>query len=465
MNDSGTNTQSLPQLLNLIRTPGFIPGARVVRRSFADLTTLRVGGVPAAVVACSRPTSLAAVVSFFDAHGYPLLVLGGGSNVVVGDGEQAQNTVVVWATDASQKDLIAAADVGAVGVHSADNDSTGDISIDVDSGIVRAYAGVTFDRLVAKTVAAGLSGLECLSGIPGSVGATPVQNVGAYGAEVSQVLSRVQLYERGQRGEYQAGREHELTSEEKEMDATRPDPFLHWVDPEELELSYRHSNLKHTERAVVTAVEFQLGTDGLSQPLRFGELARTLGVDEADAKAGNENARRPVAEVREAVLELRAGKGMVLDPEDHDTWSAGSFFTNPIVEGVEARDAVIAAVRSKCGDAEADSMPVYSAGRGGASEDAAVDGAESSDADGNSVERFKFSAAWLIERAGFAKGWHVDGNGAAALSSKHTLALTNRGYATSKDIVELARAVRDGVHEAFGVTLVPEPVWVGASLD
>lgn len=456
MNVSGSNTQSLPALLNLIRKPGFIPGARVVRRTFADLTTLRIGGKPAAVVACSRPTSLAAVVSFFDATKHPLLVIGGGSNLVIGNGEDVDNLVVVWATDASQKDLIAAADVGAVGVHSADNDSTGDISIDVESGIVRAYAGVNFDRLVAKTVAAGLSGLECLSGIPGSVGATPVQNVGAYGAEVSQVLSRVQLYDRGAEGEYQAGKEHELTSDEKEFEAVRPDPFLHWVTPDELELSYRHSNLKYSNRAVVTAVEFQLGTDGLSQPLRFGELARKLGVDEADAKAGNDAARRPVADVREAVLELRAGKGMVLDPEDHDTWSAGSFFTNPIVEGVEARDAVIAAVREKCGDAEADSMPVYSAGRGGASEDGAAD---------DGAERFKFSAAWLIERAGFSKGWHVDGNGAAALSSKHTLALTNRGYATSKDIIELARAVRDGVQEAFGVTLVPEPVWIGAALD
>ncbi|QNH97044.1 UDP-N-acetylmuramate dehydrogenase [Corynebacterium anserum] len=443
-------------LLNLIRRPGFIPGARVVRRTFADLTTLRIGGQPAAVVACSRPTSLAAVVSLFDAAQQPLVVLGGGSNLVIGDGDDVNNLVAVWATDASQKDLIAAADVGAVGVHSADNDSTGDIAIDEQSGIVRAYAGVNFDRLVAKTVAAGLSGLECLSGIPGSVGATPVQNVGAYGAEISQVLSRVQLYDRGAAGEYQAGKAHELTSEEKKLEAVRPDPFLHWVSPDELELSYRHSNLKHSQRAVVTAVEFQLGTDGMSRPVRFGELARALGVDEADATAGNSAARRPIAEVREAVLALRTAKGMVLDPEDHDTWSAGSFFTNPIVQGTDARDAVIAAVRQTCGDAVADSMPIYSAGRSGAAEDRQAD---------DSAERFKFSAAWLIERAGFNKGWHVEGNSAAALSSKHTLALTNRGQATSEDIIELARAVRNGVRDAFGVVLTPEPVWIGASLD
>lgn len=455
-----TSTQNLPQLLNLVRKPGFIPGARVVRRSFAELTTLRIGGTPAAVIACSRPTSLAAVVSFFDANNVPLLVLGGGSNLVIGEGEQVRNTVVAWATDASQRELIAAADVGAVGVHTADYDSSGDISIDVESGIVRAYAGVNFDRLIAKTVAAGLSGLECLSGIPGSVGATPVQNVGAYGAEVSQCLSRVQLYERGAEGEYSAGKVRALASDKKDEEVQRPDPFLHWVGPEELELAYRYSNLKHSDRAVVTAVEFQLGTDGLSAPLRFGELARTLGVDEGAARAGSDEARRPVAEVREAVLKLRARKGMVLDPEDHDTWSAGSFFTNPIVEGVAAKDAVIAAVREKCGDAEADSMPVFSAGKAGASGDAP---ASAGGAAGE--ERFKFSAAWLIERAGFPKGYSVQGNEAAALSSKHTLALTNRGTATSEDVIALARAVRDGVRDAFGVTLVPEPVWVGAELD
>ena len=140
---------------------------------------------------------------------------------------------------------------------------------------------------------------------------------------------------------------------------------------------------------------------------------------------------------------------MVLDASDHDTWSAGSFFTNPIVTGEEARDAVVAAVRERCGEAEAESMPLYPVKGSGA----------------GGVQQFKFSAAWLIERAGFAKGWHVPGNDRASLSTKHTLALTNRGSATSEDVVELARAVRAGVHEAFGVVLEPEPIWVGVSID
>lgn len=443
MSDSETNAQNLPELLEKLRDPAFIPGARVVERTFAELTTLRIGGAPAAVVACSEPSSLASVVSLLDANSIPLLVLGGGSNLVIGEGDEVSELVVVWAVD-----------------------SASEISIDAETGVVRAFAGVNFDQLVAATVEAGLSGLECLSGIPGSVGATPVQNVGAYGAEVSQVLQRVQLFERGGVGAGSA----------EVADAAEAAADLQWVSPESLDLSYRYSNLKFTQRAVVTAVEFQLGTDGLSVPLRFGELARKLGVAEENARAGNADARRPVAQVREAVLELRAGKGMVLNPDDHDTWSAGSFFTNPIVEGEEVRDAVIAAVREKCGEEKANSMPVFSAGRGGAAEDDAVKnrtaknpavksanvGSEPANA---GVERFKFSAAWLIDNAGFSKGYAVPGHESAALSSKHTLALTNRGSATSADIIALARSVRNGVHDAFGVTLEPEPVWIGARLD
>jgi len=193
-----------------------------------------------------------------------------------------------------------------------------------------------------------------------------------------------------------------------------------------------------------------------------------------------------VADVRATVLELRAGKGMVLNQADHDTWSAGSFFTNPVVEGAAARDAVIAAVREKCGEEKASSMPVYSAGRGGAAEDGAVKpgaggdaagaggdaaGAVAGDATGDATgdasdtERFKFSAAWLIDHAGFGKGFSVEGHEAASLSTKHTLALTNRGSATSADNIAQASAVRARVHEAFGETMEPEPVWVGAQLD
>ena len=277
--------------------PVSIPDTRVTSRSFAEMTTLRIGAAPAGVVECSSAEAVAQVVSFLDAHTQPLLVVGGGSNLVVGEGDAVSQLVVVLLSAGNEQ-------VGETGV-----------TIDRETGVVRAFAGVEWDQLVAATVEAGLGGLECLSGIPGSVGATPVQNVGAYGAEVAQVLRRVQLYDR--------------TSGE-----------LEWVEPSALDLGYRYSNLKFTSRAVVTAVEFQLTTDGLSVPLRFGELARRLGVDADEAAAGE--IRRPAADVRQAVLELRAGKGMVLDSADHDTWSAGSFFTNPIVTGEEARDAVVA---------------------------------------------------------------------------------------------------------------------------
>lgn len=410
--------------------PVSIPGTRVTSRSFAEMTTLRIGAAPAGVVECSSAEAVAQVVSFLDAHTQPLLVVGGGSNLVVGEGDAVSQLVVV---------LLSAGDEEAGDSEDVAGDEAGEtgVMIDRETGMVRAFAGVEWDQLVAATVEAGLGGLECLSGIPGSVGATPVQNVGAYGAEVAQVLRRVQLYDR--------------TSGE-----------LEWVEPSALDLGYRYSNLKFTSRAVVTAVEFQLTTDGLSVPLRFGELARRLGVDADEAAAGE--IRRPAADVRQAVLELRAGKGMVLDAADHDTWSAGSFFTNPIVTGEEARDAVVAAVREKCGDAEAESMPLYPVKGGGASASGGA-GAAAGAAAGVGEPQFKFSAAWLIERAGFAKGWHVPGNDRASLSTKHTLALTNRGSATSADVVELARAVRAGVQEAFGVVLEPEPIWVGVSID
>ena len=408
---------------------------RAVDITFAELTTLRIGGRPAGVVECLSPQALQWVVSELDATGTPFIVVGGGSNLVVGDGPEVAELIVVWATTAANS------------AKAEDKSFSEHIFIDTATGLVRAYAGVEWDQLVATTVEAGLGGLECLSGIPGSVGATPVQNVGAYGAEISQVLKRVQLYNR----------------ETKTWE---------WVLPEALDLAYRYSNLKFTNRAVVTAVEFQLRTDGLSAQLRFGELARRIGVTAEEvtvaasaAEKGEDStaARRPVADVRHAVLQLRAGKGMVLNPDDHDTWSAGSFFINPIMEGEAARDAVIAAVRERCGDEEADSMPVYSAGRSAVGDSAVKDSVgDTQQVSGQSLERYKFSAAWLIERAGFTKGWHVEGNEVASLSTKHTLALTNRGGATSRDIVELARAVRDGVREAFGVTLEPEPIWLGA---
>lgn len=358
--------------------------------AFRDLTTLRLGGAPTAVVRCSTIDAVVAVVRELDRAGVPLLVVGGGSNLVVADDPGDLVAVVIEADDVVL--------------------GTSGHGLDVDGATVEAEAGAVWDDVVAMSVDAGFGGLECLSGIPGSAGATPVQNVGAYGAEVSSTLDAVRLYDR-------------VTGTDE------------WVGPEALDLSYRHSNLKFTARAVVLAVRFRLTVDGLSAPLRYGELARRLGVGPEEGAGGE--ARRPVADVREAVLALRRGKGMVLDDADHDTWSAGSFFTNPIV-GDDRVEAVRGRVADKCGAAVAESMPVYPGG--------------------------KLSAAWLIERAGFPKGFPGEG-APARLSTKHTLALTNRGDATSADLIALARTIRDGVRDAFGVTLVPEPVWIGASLD
>nr|WP_274717230.1 UDP-N-acetylmuramate dehydrogenase [Corynebacterium hesseae] len=352
--------------------------------TFADLTTLRIGGAPLVTVRCASAEAAIAALAALDDASQDYLVVGGGSNLVVAEG---QLDVVVVILDFE------------------------DIDVSVASGLVRADAGAVWDDVVALSVDCGLGGIECLSGIPGNAGAVPVQNVGAYGAETSDVLTQVYLYER----------------------ATRT---ASWVPAADLELAYRYSNLKFTGRGVVLAVELQLTTDGLSRPLRFGQLTQNPGE------------RRPVADVREDVLKLRRGKGMVLDPEDHDTWSAGSFFTNPIVEP-ELADSIQEAVRAARGDEDADRMPRHVVPASGTT----------------SGKMEKLSAAWLIERAGFAKGYPGEESGAkATLSTKHTLALTNRGEATADDIVALARDIRAGVQKAFGVTLEPEPIWLGASI-
>ena len=352
--------------------------------TFADLTTLRIGGAPLVTVRCASAEAAIAALAALDDASQDYLVVGGGSNLVVAEG---QLDVVVVILDFE------------------------DIDVSVASGLVRADAGAVWDDVVALSVDCGLGGIECLSGIPGNAGAVPVQNVGAYGAETSDVLTQVYLYER----------------------ATRT---AKWVPAEELELSYRYSNLKFTGRGVVLAIELQLTTDGLSRPLRFGQLTQNPGE------------RRPVAEVREDVLKLRRGKGMVLDPEDHDTWSAGSFFTNPIVEP-QVADSIQETVRAARGDEDANRMPRHAVAETTASGE----------------DKEKLSAAWLIERAGFAKGYPGEESGAkATLSTKHTLALTNRGEATADDIVALARDIRAGVQKAFGVTLEPEPIWLGVEI-
>jgi UDP-N-acetylmuramate dehydrogenase len=255
-------------------------------------------------------------------------------------------------------------------------------------------AGEPWDPLVSHAISRGWSGIEAMSGIPGLVGATPIQNVGAYGADVSELISMVRTLDRS-------------TGQ------------LKTFFPVECGFGYRTSRFKSDPgRFVVLSVTFQLRIGSMSQPIRYAELARLLGV-----AVGR---RAPAAEVREAVLALRNTKGMVLVEDDHDTWSVGSFFTNPILSP--------AAAAALPADAPRFGQP-----------------------DG----RVKTSAAWLIERAGFAKGY---GQGAAQLSTKHTLVLTNRGGASAAELLSLAREIRAGVQAKFGVELVPEPVIVGCEL-
>ncbi|WP_405822379.1 UDP-N-acetylmuramate dehydrogenase [Streptomyces sp. NBC_00838] len=342
----------------------------------APLTTFRLGGPATRLITATTDAEVVAAVREADDAGTPLLIIGGGSNLVIGD-KGFEGTALRIATR----------------------------GFDLSGTALELAAGETWTDAVARTVEAGLAGIECLAGIPGSAGATPIQNVGAYGQEVSSTVTEVVAYDR----------------------ATRETLTL---TNAECAFSYRHSRFKeHPERYVVLRVRFALeDAGGLSAPLKYAETARALGVEPGD--------RVPAATARETVLALRAGKGMVLDPADHDTWSAGSFFTNPILD--DARFAAFLARASERLGADV-APPAFPAGEG----------------------RTKTSAAWLIDRAGFTKGY---GTGPARISTKHTLALTNRGDATTEDLLALAREVVAGVHEAFGITLVNEPVTVGVSL-
>ncbi|BBY63234.1 UDP-N-acetylenolpyruvoylglucosamine reductase [Mycolicibacterium helvum] len=337
----------------------------------APMTTLRVGPIARQVITCTTSEQIVATLGTVDrAADGPVLVLAGGSNVVIAD-DLTELTVVRLANRA----------------------------VNVDGALLRAEAGAVWDDVVVAAVAAGLGGLECLSGIPGSAGATPVQNVGAYGVEVADYLTRVRLLD-------------------------RRSSQVRWVAAGELGLRYRHSSLKNSADAVVLEVEFALDDAGRSAPLRYAELAAALGVPAGE--------RAQPAEVRAAVLGLRARKGMVLDAADHDTWSVGSFFTNPVVpadrfdELQSHRDAPV---------------PHYPAPDG-----------------------VKLAAGWLVEQAGFGKGYPGADGVPCRLSTKHALALTNRGDATTADVLALARTVRDGVREVFDISLLPEPVLVGCSL-
>lgn len=364
---------------------------RVDGVEFSQLTTFHLGGAPRAAMRAATGEAAAAVVRALDAAGVQLLIVGGGSNLLVTD-EPLDVVAVIMGDD--------------------------HLEIDASTGVLRAGAGAVWDEVVAASIDAGLGGLECLSGIPGSAGATPVQNVGAYGAEIADVLTRVQLFDR----------------------ATGT---VEWVPASALDLAYRYSNLKFTSRGVVLAVEFQLHTDGLSAPLRFGQLA------------GKPGQRREPAAVREEVLGLRRSKGMVHDPADHDTWSAGSFFTNPVVP-----EALADEIAQVVGADVAAGMPRFPvAANAVATSDAGADVKNTADTE----TLVKLSAAWLIDRAGFAKGYPGE-DAPARLSTKHTLALTNRGAARAADVVTLARDVRAGVEKKFGVQLEPEPLWIGLEI-
>lgn len=347
-----------------------------------DHTTLRLGGPGREWVRATSEADLVAAVGEADVAGTPVLVLGGGSNLVVAD-EGFDGRVVQVATS---------------GVH-ADTDACDVDTLAQCGGVVLTVAaGEDWDALVAYAVAQGWAGIEALSGIPGAVGATPIQNVGAYGQDVSQTIARVRTWDR--------------------VDRTQ-----RTFAAADCGFGYRHSRFKaEPGRYLVLEVTFQLRQGDLADPVTYAELARHLGVEPGQ--------RAPLTAVRDAVLALRSGKGMVLDPDDHDTWSAGSFFTNPFLTPAQAATLPDGAPRWEQAD-----------------------------------RTVKSSAAWLIEQAGFGKGYASAAAGErVSLSTKHTLALTNRGGATTEELLTLAREVRDGVESRFGVRLVNEPVTVGCAL-
>jgi UDP-N-acetylmuramate dehydrogenase len=325
--------------------------------ALSELTTMRLGG-PASRVATAHTTEeLVQLVTDAEGGREQVLLVGGGSNLVVGDAGWPGLVIRI---------------------------ATSGIVIDGDQ--IRVAAGESWDGLVERSLAAGLVGLETMSGIPGLVGATPVQNVGAYGTEVADFLTGLTVYDR------QAGEVQRWTAER-------------------CGFGFRTSAFKHTDRFVVLDVTLQLSRSAQSRPVRYLELARRLGVEPGTRTEPNR--------VRETVLALRRSKGMVLDPADHDSWSVGSFFVNPLLDDVPAAAA-------ECPSWQTDG-------------------------------RTKLSAAWLIERAGFTRGYGLDrGRGSVSVSTKHTLALTNRGGASTAELMTLAAEIRDGVEATFGITLGPE---------
>jgi UDP-N-acetylmuramate dehydrogenase len=337
----------------------------------AELTTLQLGGPAGKLVRVSSEEELVGEVRAADERGEALFLLGGGSNIVVAD---AGIPGTVLQLDTRGLDAAKQAD-GTI--------------------LVTAAAGEQWAGFVDHAVREGWSGIEALAGIPGRVGAAPIQNIGAYGQEVAETITSLRALDR-------------LSGE------------IMTLENSECRFSYRNSRFKGSERYVILSVTFRLVPGSRSGPVRYRELAASLGV--------RPRGRVPLWALRDAVLALRSSKGMLLDPADPDTRSAGSFFMNPIL-------------KKRAADALPEGAPRWPMHDG----------------------QIKTSAAWLIEQAGFSRGYGPE-HGRVALSGKHTLALTNRGGATTADLLELAREVRSGVQDTFGVTLVPEPQLVNCSL-
>ena len=331
-------------------------------------TSLRVGGPAKKIVNVATEAEI--IVAIEEAGDSPVLIIGGGSNVLISD-SGFEGTVI----------------------HIANNQAESEV--DACSGATLTIgAGENWDDFVATTITRGFAGLETLSGIPGTVGAAPIQNIGAYGHEISEFVTRVRTYDRQTKA-------------------------IKTFTNAECEFEYRNSHFKKNPgRYIVLSVQFQIRSGELSTPITYAELAKKLGIAVGE--------KAPVIDTRKAVMELRAAKGMLLNPDDKDSWSAGSFFTNPII-----------------------STEIASALPEGAPKWPMADG------------RVKTSAAWLIEHSGIDKG---QSHGGARVSTKHVLALTNSGSATAEDLVELAREVRASVQERYGITLEPEVNLVGISL-
>jgi len=331
-------------------------------------TSFRVGGPAQKIVQVSTETEIIAAIE--EAGESPVLIMGAGTNVLIAD-KGFDGTVIRISNNSVQSE------------------------VDACSGATLTIgAGEDWDTFVQTTIDRGYAGLETLSGIPGTVGAAPIQNIGAYGHEVSEFITRVRTYDRQEK-------------------------VVKTFTNAQCEFTYRNSYFKaHPGRYVVLDVQFQIRIGEMSDPITYVELAKKLGIDPGD--------RATVRATRAAVLELRASKGMLLSPDDHDSWSAGSFFTNPIVTQQQA-------------DTLPNAAPKWPLNDG----------------------RVKISAAWLIENSGTHKGDEIGG---ARVSTKHVLALSNSGNATAADIAELAKRARNQVKEVFGITLEAEVNLIGVEI-